>query len=48
MQWKVAQIIMTLKPGKPADKVSSYRPISLLPIMSKVFEKGLLKDCTPY
>jgi hypothetical protein len=31
------------KPGKPADEVTSYRPISLLPIMSKVFEKGHLK-----
>jgi hypothetical protein len=34
--------IMILKPGKPPNKVDSYRPISLLPIMSKLFEKLLL------
>jgi hypothetical protein len=38
-QWKVAQIIMIPKPRKKTDEVTSYRPISLLPIMSKVFEK---------
>jgi len=30
-QWKVAQIIMIQKPGKPAE-LESYRPISLLPV----------------
>lgn len=39
MQWKMAQIIMIQKPGKPAEEVTSYRPISLLPILSKLFEK---------
>jgi hypothetical protein len=34
---------MVPKPGKPVDDVTSYRPISLLPIPSKVFEKLLLK-----
>jgi hypothetical protein len=38
-QWKVSQIIPLLKPGKPAEEVTSYRPISLLPILSKLFEK---------
>lgn len=41
-QWKVAQIILLLKPGKNPEEVASYRPISLLPIMSKIFEKLLL------
>jgi hypothetical protein len=41
-QWKVSQIITILKPGKPADEVTSYRPISLLPILSKLFEKLFL------
>jgi hypothetical protein len=41
--WKFAQIIMVPKPGKPAHDVASYRPISLLPIPSKVFEKLSLK-----
>jgi hypothetical protein len=40
-QWKVSQIIPLLKPGKPAEEVTSYRPISLLPIISKLFEKLL-------
>ena len=40
-QWKVAQIILIPKPGKDHNLVSSYRPISLLPIISKIFEKLL-------
>jgi hypothetical protein len=44
-QWKVAQIIIILKAGKPPHALSFYRPISLLPIVSKIFEKLLLK-CT--
>lgn len=40
--WKVSQVIMIQKPGKPIHEVSSYRPISLLPVISKVFEKVLL------
>lgn len=41
--WKVAEVIMIQKPNKsPSDK-ASYRPISLLPILSKLFEKLLLK-----
>jgi hypothetical protein len=46
-QWKVSQIIMILKPGKEAEKAESYRPISLLPILSKVFEKLLLLRLNP-
>ena len=37
--WKVAEIIMILKPGKNPNEASSYRPISLLPIIRKLFEK---------
>ena len=40
--WKFGQIIKIPKTGKPVD-VTSYRPISLLPLASKVFEKLLLK-----
>jgi len=41
VQWKYVQIIMIAKPGKPPTEASSYRPISLLPIMPKVFERLL-------
>lgn len=41
-QWKVAEVIMIPKPGKPPEDTKSYRPINLLPITSKVFEKLLL------
>lgn len=41
--WKTAEVIMVPKPGKSVNKVTSYRPISLLPILSKVFEKLFLK-----
>lgn len=40
--WKTSQIIMVHKEGKPANEVGSYRPISLLPVISKLFEKVLL------
>jgi hypothetical protein len=46
-QWKVAQIIMIPKAGKPPEEVDLYRPISLLPIMSKIFEEAMLKRLRP-
>jgi hypothetical protein len=36
-------MILIPKPGKPPHQLSSYRPISFLPIASTVFEKLLLK-----
>jgi hypothetical protein len=46
-QWKVAKIILHMKPGKPHNEPMSYRPISLLPILSKVYEKLLLRRLLP-
>ena len=46
-QWKVAEIHMILKPGKQAELPKSYRPISLLPILSKIMETLLLKRLCP-
>jgi hypothetical protein len=37
--WKVAEVITIPKPGKPQHDATSYRPISLLPVLSKLFEK---------
>ena len=45
--WKVADVIMIAKPGKPLNEAKSYRPISLLPIMSKLFEKLFLRRLKP-
>lgn len=45
--FKTAQIIMLKKPDKPAEQITSYRPISLLPSISKLFEKLLLKRLKP-
>jgi hypothetical protein len=42
VQWKYAQIITIAKPGKPPTETSSYRPSSLLPILSKLFEELIL------
>lgn len=41
--WKQAKIILIPKPGKDLTKINSYRPISLLSILSKVFEKLLME-----
>jgi retron-type reverse transcriptase len=38
---------MIPKPGKNLSEVESYRPISLLPIMSKLFDKLILKCLKP-
>jgi hypothetical protein len=40
-QWKVTQITLILKPGKPPNELTSYLPIGLLPIVSKVSENFL-------
>lgn len=45
--WKIAEVIMIPKPGKPPHETTSYRPISLLPVTSKLFEKLLLKRLKP-
>jgi len=37
---------MIVKPGKNPNDITSYHPISLLPILSKILEKILLKQLT--
>lgn len=41
--WKLAEVIMIHKTGKPANEAASYRPISLLPAFSKLFERIYIK-----
>lgn len=41
--WKYFIIILIHKPGKPLESPYSYRPISLLPSLSKILEKVFLK-----
>ena len=45
--WKHAIIIPILKPNKDPKHPSSYRPISLLSTVSKLFEKLILKLISP-
>ncbi|CAG9138035.1 unnamed protein product [Plutella xylostella] len=45
--WKIAEITMIHKDGKPPNEITSYRPISLLPVVSKLFEKVILRRITP-
>ena len=42
-----SEVLMIAKPGKPPHEASSYRPISLLPVISKLFEKLLIKRINP-
>lgn len=46
--WKKAVVIMIPKHGKPDHLLSSYRPISLLPVLSKVFERLFWTRMLPY
>jgi hypothetical protein len=46
-QWKVAQITLFLKPEKPPNELTYYWPISLLPSVSRVFEKLFLRRLLP-
>jgi hypothetical protein len=46
-QWKVTQVILLLQPGEPPNELTTYRPISLLPFASEVFEKLLLRRLLP-
>jgi hypothetical protein len=41
--WKFSIIVMIPKPNNPPDSPESYRPISLLPLLSKIFKKLVLK-----
>lgn len=41
-RWKESIVSCTCKPGKPKDRVSSYRMISLLPCPGKLFECQIL------
>ena len=43
---KRAKVIMILKPGKERTDVTSYRLISLLPVISEILEKLLLSSLT--
>ena len=46
--WKLAQIIIMLpKPGKDPHQTASYRPISLLPVFSKILEKIICDRLKP-
>ena len=44
--WKLANIVPIQKPNKDTNKVTSYRPISLLSVIAKTLEKSLLPYVT--
>ena len=44
--WKLANIVPIPKPNKDTNKGTSYRPISLLPVIAKTLEKSLLPYIT--
>ena len=45
--WRRARVIALLKPGKDPNNSKSYRPISLLCILFKVYERMILGRITP-
>ena len=48
LQWKHSIIIPILKPGKPANKPDSYRPIQLTSCFSKLMERMVANRLTWY
>ena len=46
-EWKSANITPVLKKGRKED-VNNYRPISVLPIVAKVFERIVHKQLYEY
>lgn len=47
LNWKVAEVIMIAKTDKPQNEVLSHRLIYLLPELSTLFEKLVLKKLKP-
>ena len=47
-RWKIANIIMIPKPNKLHSNPLNYRPISLLPLFSKIFERLFLTKPFPF
>ncbi|VVC29699.1 Reverse transcriptase domain [Cinara cedri] len=45
--WKLSTVILIPEPNKPKTLATSYRPISLLPTLAKLFEKIILKRIRP-
>ena len=45
--WKISHVVPTYKSGDE-DNVSNYRPISLLPVMSKILEKIIAEQLSRY
>jgi hypothetical protein len=45
--WKLSTVILIPKPNKPKILVTSYRLISLIPTLAKLFEKIILKRIRP-
>jgi hypothetical protein len=48
LTWKHAIIVPIHKPGKHTNSLTSYKPISLLPTLSKLYERILLNSLKPY
>ena len=46
-RWKVAQVNPLCKAGARND-TNNYRPISILPVFSKILEKHVAKSCSKF
>lgn len=46
--WKTARVIPIHKKGKPSNLATSYRPISLLSTLGKVYEKVIEEELTDF
>jgi len=45
--WREAKVVAILKPNKPGNDPRNYRPISLLSVVYKLFERLLLRRMSP-
>ena len=46
-EWRMATVVPLLKPGKTANKLDSYRPVSLTSVIAKLAERLVLNRLQP-
>ena len=46
--WKVSSVVLVFKNVRERSTAKNYRPVSLLSVVSKVFEKPVIREIWPF